>query len=844
MLRKAVAAAFVLTVLSLAAREAVAAQAARFASRPRAVRINGKSKIAFAVGAPTDVEVSVLDAGGKVVRHLAAGYLGGNPSTGSGPGTPPPPPLKPGLRQEIIWDGKDDSGDKVSGAKVRVRLGLKPEFSHFIGGNPQRHLGVVGLGCGPKGELYVQSSTWAPSSHYVHMEVKAYDRDGKHLRQIVPYSAELPAAKRKAMKWLEMSDGPDVPMIYHGSAKCLYPGMGGGGPNILVRPDGKLALFSGSFRDKPGVAPRALVLGPDGSAGDDYLGPRLGKQGCGGMYMTALSPDGKTLYVSGFRNRRTGAPVPVVLKTTWENKGAPREFVGGDSVSEPRGVAADSRGNVYVADHGKSCVSVFSSAGKKLGQLPAKYAHLVAVHPGTGAVYVLCARSNPKKNAGRSWSSGSNFTDKELLKFKSLKSKSPAVSMVISKKSPARPKMALDCSGARPVIWVAGLRWGDGRIRKLADAGGKFEDVPTAMYSGGKKAVPGSYLDMTAAHCSDQVLVGASSRRSVALKRYDGLTGKFLGTVSLKTKMARGNMGQPQFSWDGRTVLYLPPLTDMFRFSLDGKLAPWSAPGSGKVSGLGQGFIRPRGHCGAPDGGAYVLHHAKHRNYTAGNVSRVGPDGKIAARDFIKIDAPVGGVKVDPQGNVYVGAFVLPKGKTLPDCFEGKLPGTLKKDQKWFYSNLYGTLFKFKGAGGALAGAADGEFTAGTGYRRHAVKAQGLLWSHYGLSPMPSRYTGCSCQTPRFDVDRYGRVFVPDTLRFSVKVLDGNGTQIGRIGRYGNLDDGLRAAKASGAGAPIYTAWPHAVAVTGRMLYIADMINHHIVAVKLSSCVEETVALR
>jgi hypothetical protein len=330
----------------------------------------------------------------------------------------------------------------------------------------------------------------------------------------------------------------------------------------------------------------------------------------------------------------------------------------------------------------------------------------------------------------------------------------------------------------------------------------------------------------------------------VALKRYDGLSGKFLGTVSLAGKMARGNMGQPQFSWDGKTVLYLPPMTEMFRFSIDGKPAPWNGPGSEKVSGLGQGFIRPRGHCGAPDGGAYVLHHAKHRNYTAGSVSRVGPDGKIAAQDLVKIDAPVGGVKVDLQGNVYVGAFVLPKGKTLPDCFEEKLPGTLKQGQKWFYSNLYGTLLKFKPSGGALVKADAGEFTAGTGYRRHGVKAQGLLWSHYGLSPMPSRYTGCSCQTPRFDVDRFGRVFVPDALRFSVKILDAAGAGIGRFGQYGNLDDGLRAAKASGGDAPIYTAWPHAVAVTDRMIYVADMINHHVVAVKLAAAAEETVAIR
>ena len=91
---------------------------------------------------------------------------------------------------------------------------------------------------------------------------------------------------------------------------------------------------------------------------------------------------------------------------------------------------------------------------------------------------------------------------------------------------------------------------------------------------------------------------------------------------------------------------------------------------------------------------------------------------------------------------------------------------------------------------------------------------------------------------------RFGRVFVPDTLRFSVKVLDGSGSQICRIGRYGNLDDGLGTARSKGGDAPIYTAWPHAVAVTDRMVYVADMINHRIVAAKLSAAAEETTTLR
>ncbi|MGB2820110.1 MAG: hypothetical protein WBF17_03955, partial [Phycisphaerae bacterium] len=67
----------------------------RFAAPPTAKQADGKTTIEFAVSAATDVEVAILGADGKVVRHLAAGVLGGE--------TPPPVPLKPGLSQGLAW---------------------------------------------------------------------------------------------------------------------------------------------------------------------------------------------------------------------------------------------------------------------------------------------------------------------------------------------------------------------------------------------------------------------------------------------------------------------------------------------------------------------------------------------------------------------------------------------------------------------------------------------------------------------------------------------------------------------------------------------------------------------
>lgn len=122
---------------------------ARFTNKPVAKRINGKVKMTFTVSAPTDVEVAMLGADGKVIRHLAAGVLGGKKA--------PPPPLKPGLSQSITWDGKDDLGKTASGVRVRARIGTRVKFGRLIGGDPYRIGQIMSLATDEKGRLHVSS---------------------------------------------------------------------------------------------------------------------------------------------------------------------------------------------------------------------------------------------------------------------------------------------------------------------------------------------------------------------------------------------------------------------------------------------------------------------------------------------------------------------------------------------------------------------------------------------------------------------------------------------------------------------------------------------------------------
>jgi len=137
----------------------------------------GAAKIRFTVSGPTDVEVAIVNAKGDVVRHLAAGVLGGG-GKGSQPAkNPPPEPLKPGLAQELTWDGKDDFGlpckaapaeaGRAAGAgpsnyTARVRLGMGGQLERMI---PTAPAGAAvsfptAIGVGPNGDVYVLSNRY------------------------------------------------------------------------------------------------------------------------------------------------------------------------------------------------------------------------------------------------------------------------------------------------------------------------------------------------------------------------------------------------------------------------------------------------------------------------------------------------------------------------------------------------------------------------------------------------------------------------------------------------------------------------------------------------------------
>ncbi|MFH0983128.1 MAG: hypothetical protein V2A79_16535 [Planctomycetota bacterium] len=318
---------------------------------------------------------------------------------------------------------------------------------------------------------------------------------------------------------------------------------------------------------------------------------------------------------------------------------------------------------------------------------------------------------------------------------------------------------------------------------------------------------------------------------------YEGASGKFLREIKVA-----GPPGSPFGAWhfdngeiaigpDG--LLYISGSNEIWRFDREGKPVPFEALGRCFIPDLWGAHSNPhRGICVAPNGDIYKSHHYQpHMNF-AQQITRLGPDGRIKKYGFIEMRCCSVGVKVDRRGNVYVGGAVQPPGALPPRDLADKLPKELLAK----YPRLYGSILKFGPEGGIVKPDPKGEMVCPgpKGMRPYAV--QGAEWIHPGFSPMLSRVMdnqggpGCACRNGRFDLDDFGRLFIPDAVGGRVEVTDANANTIMFIGARGK----------AGEAAGIELGWPTVVAACDRALYIADYLRYRVVRVKLEYDAEET----
>jgi hypothetical protein len=817
------------------------AEATEFTQPPKCDATESGTRITFAVSAPTDVAVAILDARGKVVRHLAAGVLGKNA---------PEPLKKDSLEQSLLWDGKDDAGKPAVGGpfRVRVGLGLTPTFDKVIGSDPGALGSVRALAVGPKGELFVFHVVGGLHPDDGTVLVSVFDREGKYLRVILPYPANLPEEKLKGLRRMEIGKGVKVPFIYQGETRSIVPGAGDlPRQRPVVTRDGRLAFVGiqewvgDALRYANAGLTQVTVIHTDGSPPPEgVLKTTLAEMSRSGASL-ALSPDEKFLYASGMRIKGyPDKPTHVVYKFGWDDK-SPAVLAGMENeagsdekhLNDPRGIAVDGAGNVYVADKGNSRVAVFKPDGAFLGSLAVESPEQVEVHPRTRVLYVV----------------GGALIN-QLKKFNSWKDASPVAEATLPhfKHENYTAVMALDATAEPPVLWVGSpqgyyAKFGLLRIEDKGEAFGEQVDV-------GKLAGPApvdAVMDISLDRQREWLYAGTTSRGPRAL--YDGRAGKRL-TVELPRWDGSGNVAT--IGRDGNLYLYHNyPSASVSRYDLEMKPLPFAE--SASIDNLGSPRVRGRGLIADRQGNLYVLWQKPKDKQTKGDAEDANAlalydkDGRLIKDKLIDSDVrSINSVRVDPGGNIYLAVGVRSAGKQVPETFAGMDLGKrwkygMNSNNLDWYTLMYGSIVKFGPEGGEIRSGIGGT-PVSYGYD-NKTEIKGAKWLYFGASNVPSWRTKgtpdvCLCESPRFDVDDYGRSFFPDVCRFRIGVIDSAGNEICFFGSYGNQDS---AGPDSAIRVPeIAVCWPHAVAAGDEAVYIGDRLNRRVVRVKLGYAAEAT----
>jgi sugar lactone lactonase YvrE len=836
-----------------------------FTTKPSARKAGDKTVISFAASAPTDAEVAILGADGKVVRHLAAGMLGAKA----------PEPFKPGLSQSLEWDGLGDDGKEVRGAKVRVRLGMTPRLDRIIGWSGQQLGGIRGLTTGPDGTLYVLHGSLL-LAHRDHFMITAFDRDGKYLHQVLPGPANLPPEKRKGWPRVTPEGGPEMPVIWHLLPRTTYPGV------ILskrtfavVTGDGRyvapLALRGDKNADLRGGR-SLMILGTDGSVPESLLGPEIcPREDGGGFGHIALSPDEKYVYATGLvsTGRKAKGPHNVVYRLALDGSEKSRIFIGGElyakgegkeALNDPQGIDVDAEGNVYVADHGKDRIAVFKPDGKYLDEIPATRPDVVRVSRKTGAVYVTQIKPHKRPITDAHWyTPAHNWWAEKVVKIGGLKDKSVKASWDNTLRSShgGGGFMALDESGEGTILWVSGMQYGGGPVMKFADTGGELKllGAPISDLAKQEKQVGVGYVADVSV-LGDRVLsrhpaMGSMDPSSLAFNpdtgEPAGLFTPFKADGKTKENVWSLLYGDAAAGADGR-MYYHARSHVVRRYDAAGKRLPYHQPkkdeegksDDGFLSGLWHGHTRGAGLFIDRAGTVYIPAGVGNRKLEDMKVKVIGADGKVLNDCAVHVqNSRMGGIAVDSRGNVYLGAQCAPKDSRIPEWFAGKLPPDSPAHHPSIDYKNYATLFKFPPTGGAIVLDPNGEWNCVAQYAHKSASVKNAIWTRrIGYVGSHGKELGCHCETTRFDLDGYDRVFAPDLFRFRVYCLDSAGNEIAGFGGYGNMDS-------RGEGSPVPVpeipwAWPLSVECAGGKIYVADVINKRVVAVRFEHAAEET----
>jgi len=845
----------VLTICLNAAMTACGAGVA-FTQKPSVSVEHGKVKITFALSAPTDVAVGIVNEKGNVVKHIAGGMLGDKA----------PKPLKPGsVSQTLRWDRTDDLGKPVPGGKYRIEVqaGMKPVFDRIMCREPRAVSDIFGMAVGPAGELFLINSAgrWVENFKPAR-EIRVFSRDCKYLRTILPYPGDLPYEQIKGVNPIKRADGTYIPKLYRACGHLNYPDLSGrpSRQTMAVTPGGDL-LFVG----RAGRTPRRLlrIRAADGAIPEPFdvvEFPVKGGYGKGWPQL-ALSRDGRHVYAGGFFTediKKKGILDHAVYR--WEIGSEKAEIFAGeplkagnskDLFNQVHGVAVDGEGNVLVSDFGNDRIVVLSQAGKHIGEFKVDWPDHICVHRGRGTVYVISVDKSNKDRGGRIL-----WKKKTLFKFRSWKDPKVLGKMSLAARGNyySKPLMALDDTADPPILWIGNYRKWELSCIKDADPEGKLPKTPETAISAAKFGnMPASVEHLTVDPVNERLYVReyCNGQRTIGWRAFDGKTGE---PVKLAGTMDGVDM---QVGLDGSLYTY-KHMRNWRKYKTGGAwILRWDRDGNplafeGSESHVSEivpygdrtpkaRFVNKEGCHGfgvGPSGEAYVIYGTENRGFSDPMwVCVVGRDGKIRKEKLLGLTTASCSPQIDRDGNIYVMDSVIPEGKpVVPPHFAGAA-----KERRSQYPRTFGSIVRFPPAGGGvyhekLKGKEPAldkpvgkvvECWGGGG----RVLLDNADWVRPYASPVPAQRGVCICIMARMSLDRYGRIFAPETASRRINVLDTEGNHICSFGRYGNPDNGGEDNLRPIEGIPLN--WAYCVAASDRAVYISDLNNSQVVRVEL-----------
>jgi DNA-binding beta-propeller fold protein YncE len=634
-----------------------------------------------------------------------------------------------------------------------------------------------------------------------------------------------------------------------------------GFPDLLPTADSKALLVHLRFR--------VMKLGTDGSLASAGLRPLItapptqeGKRHQGavrhelaGPFFCARSRDGKHFYVSGLFHmlRMYAKPIKVFGEGFWrdgsvwkvdartgkaevfysmpkgevltDERARAKSPIGSNSrrsYSAFHGVATDAEDRVFVCDRQHGRLLVIGADRKVLRQIPVKYPDAVAVSPEGRGVYVT-TRTGSHHKPGRV----------RLLKFADWrKDKAPIVSLDLCNVGYEYNR------GCRSLLLAAKRKGGGVNVWVT------YRSLPVHVYRD-----EGRRLKLLRDFCA------APRERCLDLQRIviDTATGAVYVPGGFRRIFRVADWKKPEFELcrdkGGASVPAASAAIDARRRFIYCRDNHMKAPGwSGPIRRyrLGDRFLAPAGAGKSGSNAVTGNVHCPHWHIFWGEGDRglaVAPDGNLLTSDGpytkayglgvlrwfksdpsrapwtprpLKITGPLGGVRFDPRGNLYVGVRERP----------GSVPAIFRKDKT--YLRTVGRIRKY---------APTGSLAAGDLYPSPPTKPVTYDVNYGAFGVQFNR-------TPRFGVDGWGRVYYPTSLAQRVGVIDNRGNRIVRFGTYGNRDSmgGLPGDLVPTKDIPM--AYPNSVDVDDNYIYVGDMANCRLLRIARTFAASETVDVK